>query len=443
MSRPLPFKPPAGDFPKESFEDLLPTRGFLTDFTYSLKGTEIPSVFAFWGAVHTMSVALKRDAYFSWLFGKRFPNMYIMLVAPPRSCGKSEVVKASDRVLKKYATLINDKALAIRKEPNIIRTRATPESLADALMPREVHYAEGSVARLVKTGSELAVIASEGSTFLGKQQYNQGLIDRLTHYFDCMDDDSDRTRKGEQRFHDMYVTCLIATTPDGVESAIPPEAFGGGFLSRLILVYKDKSPKEYPYPTELVDAATPDELARRLAWLAEVAQGEYKFDDDADAEYRTWYHTFKEKLLTQGENKGERGMNMLQRYDVHLMKLALIIRAQQYKAGTLISHDDFIQARKILDYTYKLNYIPTENVGSTPYDKHFKRVAVLLTEKKAMTRSELSRAMSPYKCYVDELGNILATLLSEGKIEVILDGKRQSSITRSTKEVYKWAADAS
>jgi hypothetical protein len=253
-----------------------------------------------------------------------------------------------------------------------------------------------------------------------------------------MDDDDDRTRKGVQAFENMYITCLFATTPDGVEGAIPPEAFGGGFLSRLIIVYKQSSSKEYPYPIELVDTASPDELARRLAWLAENAKGEYRFDDDADAEYRSWYPTFKEKLMNQGADKGERGMNMLQRYDVHLMKLALILRAQQYKAGTIISHDDFIQARRILDYTYKLNYIPTENVGSTPYDKHFKRVSSLLAEKKAMTRMELSRAMSPYKCYVDELGNILGTLVSEGRLEVILDGKRQSSPSRSTKEVYKW-----
>jgi len=439
LKTPAPYKKPAGNWPKEDFDALLPTPGFITDFTYALRGMEAPTIFAFWAAVHTMSVMLKRHVWFPWFFGKRFANFYIMLVAPPRQCGKSEVVKFSERVLKIFPKFIENPGWKFLKTPNFIRTRATPESLADALVPSEFKYAEGSKVQTVKIGSELAIVASEGSTFLGKQQYNLGLIDRLTHYFDCMDDDSDRTRKGVQEFRDMYVTAIIATTPKGVESSIPPEAFEGGFLSRLVMIYQEKSLKENAYPIELPDAAGPEELGKRLAWLSTVAKGEYHFDDEADAEYRSWYHHFKTKMLGKDEDS-ERKQTMMQRYDVHLMKLALILRAQQYRPGNEIGIHEFDQARKILDYTYGVNHIPTDSIGDSSVDKHHRRVRELIQKSGAIDRQSLARKMSPYKCYVEELNQILNHLSSEAQIEIVLNGKRENLASRSTKEVYKWVA---
>ena len=60
-----------------------------------------------------------------------------------------------------------------------------------------------------------------------------------------------------------------------------------------------------------------------------------------------------------------------------------------------------------------------------------------------MVRQDLARKLSPYKCYVEELNQIINHLVSEGKIEIVLNGKRENLASRSTKEVYKWVADES
>jgi len=73
----------------EDFDEFLPEPGFMTDFVMALRGVESPTIFAFWAAAFVMSTVLKRDAFLQWYPENIFPNLYIMLVAPPRVCAKS------------------------------------------------------------------------------------------------------------------------------------------------------------------------------------------------------------------------------------------------------------------------------------------------------------------------------------------------------------------
>ena len=89
------------------------------------------------------------------------------------------------------------------------------------------------------------------------------------------------------------------------------------------------------------------------------------------------------------------------------------------------------------------SHIPTDSIGDSSMDKHLKRVEMLIRKSSSMVRQDLARKLSPYKCYVEELNQIINHLVSEGKIEIVLNGKRENLASRSTKEVYKWVADES
>lgn len=424
---------------EEDFDAHLPHEGFITDYVMALRGIESPSIFAFWSAAFAVSSVLKRDAFLAWYPENIFPNLYIMLVAPPRLCAKSTAINFGSKLIMEVPSQLSG-IMKVKKTPNMVTTRATPESLADALIPQEYKYMEDGEIKVLDRGSELCIVASEASTFLGKQQYNLGLIDRLTHLYDCLETDQDRTRKtGVVEFKNTYVTFISATTPEGVRSSIPEEAFEGGFMSRLIVVYQDKSTRSFPFP--IPTGITKKDLTTRLAWVAENQKGPYELAPEAIEEHKAFYADFHEQLQ-HNEDRSARKKNMFHRFDIHLLKLALVLRAQRYEPGNIIGLDDYRKAREILDLTMERNNVPVDDIGASAHDSHYNRVKLLL-ERRPMTRKDLMQSMSPYRCYVEEVNKILESLVGEGNISITLNGKQESIISKNTKEVYAWVGKES
>jgi hypothetical protein len=419
----------------EDFDKYLPEDGFLTDLVLTLRGIETPTVFTLWTGVFLLSSLLKRDAYLQWFPSPVYPNFYVLLVAPPKVCAKSTSISFASKLLLEYPSLLGG-VLRYRKLPNIVSTRATPESLSDALLPQEFKYIEGTEIKTYRKGSELTIMAGEASTFLGKQKYNVGLIDRLVHLYDSSDMDQDRTRKtGVQVFENTYVTLIGATTPEGVRQSIPEEAFEGGFMSRLIVVYQNHATRAFPFPRMVGPGKK--ELTERLAWIAENVQGAYVLEPEAIDLHKDWYMEFHKGLeLREGT---ERNKAMYHRFDIHLLKLALILRAQRYEKGNVITTRDYLQARKILDVTLERDHSPIEDVGASTYGKHYNRIRKLISEQPRV-RMKLLQAMSPYECTADNVSSIVNSLVEEGKVSITLDGKNNTICSKTGREVYTWAA---
>jgi hypothetical protein len=418
----------------EDFDKHLPEPGFLTDLVLTLRGIETPTIFALWTGIFIMSSLLKRDAFLKWFPDPVYPNFYVLLVAPPKVCAKSTSISFGSKMLIEYPKLLTE-ALRFRKMPNIVSTRATPESLSDAMLPEEFKYLEGTEIKTYRKGSELTIIAGEASTFLGKQKYNVGLIDKLTHLYDSSDVDQDRTRKtGVQHFENTYVTFMGATTPEGVRQSIPEEAFEGGFMSRLIVVYQNHATRAYPFPR--IVGPTRKDLNPRLAWIAENAKGAYVLDSKALELHERWYPGFHSSLETNAGS--DRHKAMYHRFDIHLLKLALIMRAQRYEPGNVITAYDYMQAKAVLDATLDREHSPVEDVGSSIYGKHYNRIMKLVSEQ-PRKRTNLLQAMSPYECTADEVSKIINNLAEEGKVHIILDQKEHPMASKNGREIYSWA----
>jgi hypothetical protein len=345
----------------EPWDVNMPQPGLLTDLVLTTRGIETPSKFAVWSGVFAVSTLLKRDAFLDIGFKPLYPNMYVILVAPPRICAKSTVIDICEDCFKNLPSLLGevDDVLAFKKMLNIHHSKITPEAINDLLATAELKVNGKTVER----GSEVAFVISELTTFLGKQKYNVGLIDNLTKLYDSRDIDDEMTRGGGKKiFKDIYVTLFGGTTPDSFKNSIPEEAFGGGFMSRVIVVKQDSPTRYWPIPKRVPGAPSIDELTQRLAWIARNAYGSYQLSKEAFKEYTTWYRKFKDNLV------GNPNGNALARMDTNLLKLSVIMRAQRYEPGTLITLQDFRDALNLLTDAYGEIGDFMKEVSSNPWE---------------------------------------------------------------------------
>lgn len=434
------YKPNQWDF-------LVKVPGFFRDFMYTYRGVRTQSSFALWGAAFAVSSVLKRQ---SWLdfspLPPIYPNLYLVFVGPPAS-GKSTVIRAVERLLHDYHYVIgdaNEQALKVQeiKRTQLLRSKATPEALMMTLSRWKRSYLDlhGHEVDVDEPQAEAILIVSELDTFLGKQTYNSGLISKLTDWYDCKEYDSDDTvKRGGVVLRNIFLSLLGGTTPDKLDKTFPEEILGGGFMSRTILVNEGSCPISFAKPKVVPGAPDEEELKKRLAWISVRKWGEFTMSEKAEVEYERWYNLHYSQLL---DMEGSPEMHLHERMDQHLLRLAILFRAQRYSIGTEISVEDVIGAERVLDATYRTAYSAIEDVGAGPYQKWYNRARYLLQkakkEKKSLTRRQMLRQMSPYQCNSENVTRIIQHLFDEGYIDMQRDGNRIDHATNAGREVYTW-----
>lgn len=421
----------------EPFDEALPPKGFVTDFVLALRGIESPTSYCAWAALWALSSTLKREVWFKRFPKPLYPSLYVALVSPPRRCAKSTVIRFAGGLVEAAPLYMKDRRMATMKSPNLLFSKATPESFSMLLEP-EVERIEiddqGTVDRIERY-PQLCMCVSEFTTLLGRQQYNLGLIDRLTDLYDNAISDDVTLSRGMKIFRDTYVTLIGGTQPDKLQKSLPPEAVGGGFLSRLMLVVEDGGARCFPHPHMVSGAPSEEELARRLAWISENSQGEYYLSPEAAEFYEAWYMKFHDQLLN---TVNSRIQDMRCRIDVHLLKLALIIRAQRYELGNQIELMDIQAADRILQATYIPSTEAVDGIGATDDYRYYQIMRRNVIKKQQLTRRQLIRHMSGSRCPVTTVNKLIYQLFQEGLIKIKRRGEFVDSITSNGSELYIW-----
>lgn len=424
----------------EDFDPVVPQGGFLSDFVLSTRGVETPTRFSAWSAVFLLSTALYRDTWIEWgPLGKLFPNFYVVFVAEPRVSPKSTAVNFGMPILENLPTYFDDHQLKIQKTLNLIKSKATPEALGQALRAKKEIVTIDDEEYEIVTDSKCGIIVSELSTFLGKQKYNLGLVDQLTDWYDCPDHSQDLTiARGTGNMRNVYLTLFGATTPDGLEQSIPSVALGGGFLSRMILVYNEVPQRVFPFPRQVVGAPDRTELTRRLAWIAHNARGPYTFAPEANDFYQNWYYKYRSEHFAD-LNAHRRALT--QRFDIHVMKLALLMRAQRYVRGNVIQKSDFEAALNFLEKTYDNPHKLLSNIGAGDYTKAYNAIVGILSRQpyRKMTRRQLLPACSSRGISADEVTKVINQLVQEEAVEIMLHGKVCRAASSKGIEIYTLA----
>lgn len=437
--------PWGGDILREDGDALIPEGGFIKDFVHWTKGIEAPTEFAIWAALWLLSSFAKRDVWFRWQKEfPLFPNLYVILVAPPGILKKSTMIHRADWLgYTAPMTIMQDPYdlwTASKKLLSTHRGMITPQALHELLEPpmkySMVHRnGDGRLHdKPIDRGSQLAIQVSELATFLSKASYSIGLVEKLTDLYDCKWVDDQYTKKeGSRKLSNIYVTFLGATTPDGMRMSIPKEAFGGGFMSRCIVVYSEKITRFYPRPFEPPSAPASDDMARRLGWVIGGSWGEYDLSPEANEAHEAWYRPFKLGLLQRSEAE----MHILSRMDTVLLRLATLVRMQRYERGNIITLEDYRAAKSLLTSTLRQSTEVYEDASGGEKGEALSRTRKVLRRQKSTTWKRLQSSLSRY-VNSEELEESLQTLYDMGFLKIVRNNQEIHHPSHKPDTVYLW-----
>jgi hypothetical protein len=228
---------------------------------------------------------------------------------------------------------------------------------------------------------------------------------------------------------------LGGATPDGLRDSFPEEAFGGGFMSRTMLIYEEFPTRYYSRPRQYEDIPDLAEMAKRLAWIAENAQGQYYLSKEATALHDDWYKNWK-NTLTQLTDEND--VNKQTRLDTIVLRLATLVRAQRYEKGTCISAKDWFLAKSIAAKTLGQSDGATAEVGGGSYQRVLNRCRKKLSMKGRVSRRDLVTSMSKYAS-VEFVDKVIKQLHEMNLIQTTNSANRHTNgPTYTGKDIYIW-----
>jgi hypothetical protein len=435
-------------------DEILPKRkGFITDCVYRHRGKEVTTLFTLWSTLFILSSAIKREAWIGFGGKRLWTNFYCVLVGPAGIAHKTEAINDASDILEHFIDFILDEDFKIMKTINIVADKASPEALLESLHPKSkepknvqgFYFKDEKGEKKIdpKTGrplwysktSEAAIIAHEFATFAGLQKYNQGLTDNLLALYECDRSFSWRTVKRKRiELKNLHTTLIAGTTLTSFRSSLSEGTRSDGFLSRTVLVYCPKTDGRcFSRPKKVANAPSQEELAKRLAWIAQSTIGEYDLSPEADRYYDRWYNRWKAELESDSQYQG-----LKSRVSVLVLKVALLLRAQRYDSrDRIIDLQDIKEAIMIIKKTW-FEALPMVRGFEGDTKPFIGRLEEYIRSRVEIERVKLQRQG---KFTAQELREGLTLLAEEGKIEIYKDKKLCTYPSANAREVYKWCGE--
>lgn len=285
-------------------------RPWLESYQQYTSNTEAPATFNIWVGLSTIASALQRKTYinFKGMHVTVYPNLFVVLCAPPGVCRKGTVINIGLELLRSL------------EGPKIIANDITREKILQDM--KQAHRLESEFESVGH--SSVTCVAEEFSTLLGFK--NIELLATLTALFNCDSEYIYSTKtQGEDRIINPWINILAGTTPQWLQSSLPLEAIGGGFTSRIIFVVERKPGKRVALTDDIQDF--PPELERTLIHdLGEIYKmsGEFARTKEANELYREWYLEF---TSVQPSIPDERFLTYLSRKQIMVWKAAMLLSA--------------------------------------------------------------------------------------------------------------------
>jgi hypothetical protein len=308
----------------EEFDAMVPAEGWLRDYVEYTRKTEPPTVFHFFAGLVALGSTMGRSTRYNkgsyWVY----PNLCVVVVAPTGRCRKTSACNIAIRLMRQV------------EATQILADKTTPEAL---LTTFEGH--DDAVG---------LIYAPELAVFLGRQKYQEGMVPLLTALFDCPDEFKTRTiTRGEIEIRNVGLSFLGCSTLDWIQTAIPKDAFGGGFMRRLLFVVQDDTPRKFALPPPL-PAATGDRLRKQLLKI-QKASGEWNLVGTAREWYEHWYEKREEDKTGNAQFAGYHESKPDQ-----LLRVAMCLAASEFETESPkldLTTKHLSQSLKILEWLEK------------------------------------------------------------------------------------------
>ena len=380
--------------------------------------TESPEHFWYWSGISTIAGALQRKVHLPWGFKSLFPNLYIILVAPPGHARKGNPLQVAKDFLDDLGVRLSADSTTRRGfirdlEESITITGYIPGEPLESSMMRH---------------SSLTVISEELSSLLGIDL--KLMIEHLTDLFDISRDKWEyRLANEKDSVPFPFVNILAGTTPSWLSSNLPQSAFGDGFTSRVAFIVGYNKPKLVPRPG--ITEAQERKKKLLLKDLREIhkLQGKFTWGEGAGELNDKWYIE-KEDLLVQIAD--ERVHAFISRIQVVMIKTAMCISAA--KGNSLILERSYVEEAigRVMDLVPTLS----DAFGSSGRSQSSENVHALMTQIETLKTTSVEELQSKNWRNMDrmELQRALETLRAMRRIEYFTDQNGEGRIkwTRNT-----------
>jgi len=293
-----------------------------------VEDTEAPRDFWMWSGIFTLTAALQRRVWLPYGFDPIFPNLFVILVAPPGRCRKGGPVSLS-------RNLLHD--VRIHVSVDSMSKRALTKEMAELGKSQYFQYRSEDGNQEICPNTAIAIVSKEMSSLLALDP--KAMIEALTDLFDAHEKWAYKTSGvGEDFLYGVCINMLAATTPSWIAANLPEEAIGGGFTSRLVLVHGEKKYKRVPIPS-LPDPEMRAALVYDLGRIANFV-GEFRWGGDARQVFEEWYGKLGS---VRNSIKNQKLHSFVERMHIHAIKVAMAIRVA-YSDELIIGPDDIGRA---------------------------------------------------------------------------------------------------
>jgi len=274
---------------------------------------EAPSHLYFWVGAATVAGALRRKVWIDQAYFRWFPNLYVIIVAPPGIVSKSTTANIGMKLLKQVP--------GIQFGPAVITWQALVQAFGSTTEGFE-HNGE------VHTMSAMTISSSEFGNLLNP--HDKDMVDMLVNLWDGESFQKRTKMSGNDEVVNPWLNIIACTTPDWIAGSFPEYMIGGGFTSRCVFVYAEEKEKYVAYPGLSVPpdiTSKAQSLVHDLEYISMNLCGEYKLTPAAVKLGEDWYqrhYRIEAKQLDPAAYGG-----YVARKQTHTHKLAMLLAASQ------------------------------------------------------------------------------------------------------------------
>ena len=375
---------------------------FISEYiTYASDSTEPPAIFHRWAAIAGIGATLGREYYLNHGHFVLFPNMYCMLIGAPAS-RKSTAIKIMKEIMKLsgYNSIAAEKTTKekfLMDLAGVGEEAATPEDFLEQSLFGE----EGKVA-------EMFVMNDEFNDFFGNNILD--FISLLGNLWDFSGSYESKLKNSKSLvINNPTISILSGNTPTTFSSTFPPEIFGQGFFSRILLIYSEPSGKKIAFP-KIPAQETKNKIAKDLRDLKRFVSGEAKFSHSAEL--------LAEKIYLEDNTLADvRFATYFGRRFSHLLKLSLIVSAA--RRSSKIEEFDILYANTMLTYAEERMPKALGEFGKSKNADVAHKVMVLINSAhQVLTYNDIWKHISSDLEKYTDLATIMRNLVEADKIQI-------------------------
>jgi Protein of unknown function (DUF3987) len=297
--------------------------------------SEVPATFSRWSILSTIGAYLGRQFYLKHGHFTIYPNMYVMLMGSPGT-RKSTAIKTAKSILTKagYTSIAAEKST----KEKFILDLAGAETDSFSSKPSDI-LDQNLWGGSASDSSEIFVMADEFNDFFGNNILD--FVSFLGTLWDYSGTYRNRIKNGTSvEIPNPTVSILGGNTPTTFATTFPPEIFGQGFFSRILLIHGEPNGKRIAFPKPPNPDHT-DFLVQSLQAIKLAATGSVSLASGAEKLLERIYRV-------DAPIPDQRFSTYFTRRFTHLLKLCLIVAAS--RNSTQVAERDVVYANTILHY---------------------------------------------------------------------------------------------